>query len=292
MQNCRSAGDIIQSPVLLRWLPSLLPRPEDQAAAGEPGLSRIPIRAGRLALATGQRRQLRQLWVSPLMLLIGLVVVFAFFCVVVVPPLQDFFTECGLEISRSTKVVFLVSQWVNSMPIWLLVAIGVSLLTSLAILSCPPTWIAGWLGPVDALIQRGTVTRQVPQASLAHDLADLISAGVESQAAQDFAIERFLYGNTSFATEFSPGDRLRGIGMMPAPLRQLVGMESDHELKLSDAGLLRAWANIYDNRILHVTTRRLVNVVRGFMHLLFGWVVLVMVVAIYGPIVQLIQGLT
>jgi hypothetical protein len=289
----RSADEIGASPVLLRWLPNLLPGKRN-AFDSTSTASQIPLRIQRLAMATQQSRLARRLWLYPLVLLVAMASVFVFFCLAIIPTIRDFFMDFGLQLPASTQLLFDFSLFLQSYPWWMFAAILAMVTVLGMVVIFWPQWLLGYHGPLDRAMESLMGGRTASKIEFWYELADLISAGVQPDFALRYSLQRQSAGPTSLSRELTSVQVQRSLAKLPACFHNVVEVDDESGWKVNrvDVDGLRDWAVIHENRLLRLKSQRWLAVASFLLKVTAGFMVGYLVTAIYGPITQLISGLT
>jgi type II secretory pathway component PulF len=272
------------------------------AQAGEP-LRYLPKLFADAAQSNRFRNQWVTAWAYPLAIALLLAAVVVFLCVAVVPVIDGIYQGFGMQLPTATEAVIALSRAIRFHGGWLLTYLATGFAIGWGLLRIMKAFATtrGLLAWVTA----GKGTQVAAAGSLARRLAELIGSGATPSTSLGVVAAdsgwAFSDGATTLATELQPKSAAQDLAVRDAhfpwlrshsrlPASVIHALAAPLESEASRAALLGELAQIYSDRVedRFNWTSGMAGVIAI---VLLGFSVGFFVIALFGPLVSLTNGL-
>jgi type IV pilus assembly protein PilC len=210
----------------------------------------------------------------------------------VIPAFQEIYDDFDLQLPYVTRGVLAASRWIASPPGVAVIAVAAVLLALLALGPC--VQLSGWTGWANrlfgALFGRSTALAQFTRFT-----ADLMAAGVDAPQSLRIASSanrrtRLRESGWQLANQLESGQLLAKLALPAVPATMIHALQSDLP-QPSRTRLLKELSRCYADRVRNRLswTRGVVEPIAIFA---VGGLVLLVVIALFMPLVTLINGLS
>lgn len=251
-------------------------------------LSRL---AGDLEAAQKVRRKVVGATIYPIVLSVVALVVITILMVLVVPKVVDQFDSFNQQLPPLTRMVIGISEWMQSYGLWLILAIFITIILLKQVMKLPRFRMM-----VDKLVLRlpfiGKLNRDMNAARFARTMAGLLDSGTPILTSMETA-KNTLKNMVLFAATEQVIEQVRGGSSVGAALKRnpvfpplMIHMIASGE-QGGDLGAMFAIAAEYLESEFDSATTIVLNLLEPAIIVFLGGVVMVIVAAIFLPILRL-----
>src|SRR5215212_9599291 len=234
--------------------------------------------------------------VYPCVVVFVAVAILTFIMVMIIPKFKKIFDEFGLQLPQATKTLIAISTWMASYWYFIpLFPLGIYLLIKLIRLSRAGNYaldrITLWIPIVGGLVEKTVVARTM------RTLGTLVASGVPILEA--LAIVRETCGNMVFERMYQRVyESIREGETIAQPLKES-RLVDDMVINMIDVGeetgdldtMLYKIADVYEEEV-NVMVESLISLLEPLMIVVLGGIIGTIVVALFMPLIKLLEGLS